>query len=156
MANGNTIVVSGNLTSDPELKFTASGKQLVNFTIANNRRYKKGDDWEEAVAFLNCVLWGEPAEYFSASCQKGDRVVVQGRIDQDTWETEDGSKRSALKINVEEVSVSLKSATCEIQRVVREKVQSQTPRPTKGRTVGSRPRQAPPQRGYDDFGEEPF
>lgn len=150
MANGNGIQIVGNVTSDPELKFTASGKQLVNFTLANNRRFKKGDDWEEAVSFVNCVIWGDVAEYFCASVQKGDRVVVIGRLDQETWETEGGQKRSNFKINVEEVAVSLKSAMCQIQRVQREKTQqyskpqAQTKRPPK------------PQTNYDDFGEEPF
>lgn len=147
MANGNQITISGNLTQAPELKFTASGKQLVNFTVANNRRYKKGDDWEEVVAFVNCVLWGEPAEYFCASFQKGDRAIVIGRLDQDTWETEGGEKRSAFKINVEEVGASLKSATADISRVQREK---------QGQQSAHKPKPKPRQQLYEDFGEEPF
>lgn len=162
MANDNHITIAGNVTSNPELKYTAGGFALCKFTVAVNRRVKKGEEWDEQVSFFGCTVWREAAEQFAASVQKGDRVIVTGRLEQRSWEADDGAKRSVVEVQVDEVGASLKSATAQIQRVKREQGQ--------GRPAGQAPRQqgrqdqghrqnsravAAPQ-GYDDFGEEPF
>lgn len=155
MANDNHITIAGNLTADPELKFTAGGYALCKFTVAVNRRVKKGEEWEEQVSFFNCTAWRDQADYLAQSLQKGDRIIVTGRLEQRSWEADDGSKRSAVEIQVDEVGASLKSAVAQIQRIRREKAPSQSSRPTSGRQGGSRKPQA--HQGHDDFvGEEPF
>lgn len=161
MANDNHITIAGNLTADPELKYTAGGYALCKFTVAVNRRVKRGEEWDEEVSFFGCTVWREAAEQFAASVQKGDRVIVCGRLEQRSWETEDGSKRSVVEIQVDEVGASLKSATAQIQRIRREKHQSQTPRPRRDAPqAGRRPQQQRPVADVqydDDFGgEEPF
>lgn len=123
MANDNHITIAGNLTADPELKYTAGGFALCKFTVAVNRRVKKGEEWDEQVSFFGCTVWREAAEQFSASVVKGDRVIVAGRLEQRSWETDDGSKRSVVEIQVDEVGASLKSATAQIQRIKREQHQ---------------------------------
>lgn len=162
MANDNHITIAGNLTADPELKYTAGGFALCKFTVAVNRRVKRGEEWDEQVSFFGCTVWREAAEQFSASVVKGDRVIVCGRLEQRSWETDDGSKRSVVEIQVDEVGASLKSATAQIQRIKREQHQ-QGPRGAQGARQ-SRPQQQRVvadthpvnQQGYDDFGEEPF
>lgn len=164
MANDNHITIAGNLTADPELKYTAGGFALCKFTVAVNRRVKRGEEWDEQVSFFGCTVWREAAEQFSASVQKGDRVIVCGRLEQRSWEAEDGSKRSVVEIQVDEVGASLKSATAQIQRIKREQHQQQGAQGARqARPQQARPQQQravadtrPVQAGYDDFGEEPF
>lgn len=160
MANDNHITIAGNLTADPELKYTAGGFALCKFTVAVNRRVKKGDEWDEQVSFFGCTVWREAAEQFSASVVKGDRVIVTGRLEQRSWETDDGSKRSVIEIQVDEVGASLKSATAQIQRIKREQQNQNVSRPQQGRPAG-RPQQQrpvadtrPPQDDWADT--EPF
>ncbi len=159
MANDNHVTIAGNLTADPELKYTAGGFALAKFTVAVNRRVKRGEEWDEQVSFFGCTVWREAAEQFSASVQKGDRVIVCGRLEQRSWETDDGSKRSVVEIQVDEVGASLKNATAQISRIQRERSQGR-PQGGQPRQQQARPAQQRPvadTRPADDWpGEEPF
>ena len=114
----NTITIVGNMTDDPELRFTPSGRPVANFTVAVNRRWKNQEgSWEDKLdGFFRCSAWADMAENIAESLHKGDRVVVTGRLQQRSWETEDGGKRSTIEVQVDEVGPSLKWATAQIQK----------------------------------------
>ena len=116
MANGNNVTVIGNCTRDPELRFTPSGMAVATFGLAVNRRWqnKQSNEWEEAVSFFDITCWQQLAENVSESVQKGTRVVVTGRLDQRSWETQDGEKRSKVEIVADEVGPSLRYATASV------------------------------------------
>ena len=116
MAPGNTVNVVGNATRDPELRFTPSGQAVANFGLAVNRRWqnRSTNEWEEAVSFFDVTAWQQLAENVSESVQKGTRVVVTGRLDQRSWETQDGEKRSKVEIVADEVGPSLRYATASV------------------------------------------
>ncbi len=117
MASDNTVTLVGNITDDPELRFTPSGAAVANFTVAVNRRFKNGDRWEDRLdGFFRCSCWREMAENAAESLQKGTRVVVVGRLNQRSWEDQEGNKRSAVEIQVDEVAASLRWATASIQK----------------------------------------
>jgi single-strand DNA-binding protein len=113
MAFDNTVTVVGNITRDPELRFTPSGAAVANFGLAWNR---KGRDGEEVVSFFDVTAWNQLAENASESLSKGMRVVVYGRLDQRSWETQDGDRRSKVEIIADDIAPSLKWATAEINR----------------------------------------
>lgn len=115
----NTITCTGNLTRDPELRYTTGGRGVASFGLAVNRRYKKGEEWVEQTSFFNVVAWGELGENASASLTKGARVIVTGRLEQRSWETSDGEKRSVVEIIADELGPSLRWATCAIERTER-------------------------------------
>ena len=116
MANGNNVTVIGNCTRDPELRFTPSGMAVATFGVAVNRRWqnKQTNEWEEAVSFFDVTVWQQLAENVSESVQKGTRVIVSGRLDQRSWETQDGEKRSKVEIVADEVAPSLRWATAKV------------------------------------------
>lgn len=117
MASDNTVTLVGNITDDPELRFTPSGAAVANFTVAVNRRFKSGDRWEDKLdGFFRCSCWREMAENVAESLQKGARVVVVGRLTQRSWEDQEGNKRSAVEIQVDEVGPSLRWATAAVQK----------------------------------------
>ncbi len=117
MAGETVITVVGNLTDDPELRFTPSGAAVANFTVAVNRRFKSGDRWEDRLdGFFRCSCWRDMAENAAESLQKGTRVVVVGRLSQRSWEDQEGNKRSAVEVQVDEVAPSLKWATASVQK----------------------------------------
>ena len=117
MASDNTVTLVGNITDDPELRFTPSGAAVANFTVAVNRRFKNGDRWEDKLdGFFRCSCWRDMAENAAESLQKGTRVVVVGRLSQRSWEDAEGNKRSAVEVQVDEVAPSLKWATAQIQK----------------------------------------
>ena len=117
----NTITVVGNLTRDPELRFTQTGRGRAVLGMAVNRRWmnRQTNDWEEQVSFFNVVCWAELAENVSESLAKGNRVVVTGRLEQRSWETPDGEQRSVVEIVADEIAPSLRWATAEITRIPR-------------------------------------
>ena len=115
-----TVTVVGNLTRDPELRFTTGGRAICNLGIAVSRRYQVNNEWQEQTSFFNVTAWGDLGQNVAASCGKGARVIVTGRIEQRTWETTEGEKRSAVDIIADEIGPSLRWARCEIERVVRE------------------------------------
>jgi single-strand DNA-binding protein len=151
MSNGNTVTLVGNVTRDPELRFTPSGQANANFGVAVNRRWqnRQTNEWEEAVSFFNVVCWREMAENACQSLQKGSRVIVTGRLEQRSWES-NGEKRSVVEVVADEIGPSLRWATAQIERNERrEPSEGGAPAPVGG---GSRPvdNEPPP---YD---EEPF
>jgi single-strand DNA-binding protein len=115
---GNNITIVGNVTRDPELRFTASGQATATFGIAVNRRWqnRQTNEWEEAVSFFNVVTWRELAENAAESLHKGTRVLVSGRLEQRSWETPDGEKKTVVDIVADEVGPSLRWASAQIVR----------------------------------------
>ena len=108
-----TVTVVGNVTRDPELRFTPSGAAVANFGLAWNR---KGQNDEEVVSFFDVTCWSGLAENVAESITKGSRVVVYGRLDQRSWENQDGERRSKVEIVADDVAPSLRWATVEITR----------------------------------------
>src|ERR671912_536817 len=122
MAGETTITLVGNLTADPELRFTPSGAAVANFTVASTPRTfdRNTNEWRDGDAmFLNCAVWRQAAENVAESLQRGMRVIVQGRLRARTWETREGEKRTSFEIDVEEIGPSLKFATAKVNRVSR-------------------------------------
>ena len=118
MASDNTITIVGNVTDDPELRFTPSGLPVANFTVAVNRRFKNASgQWEDKLdGFFRCSCWRDMAENIAESLQKGTRVVVAGRLQEQRWEDQEGGKRSRIEIQVDEVGPSLRWATASVQK----------------------------------------
>jgi len=118
MASDNCVTLVGNITDDPELRFTPSGAAVANFTVAVNRRYKNPDgQWEDKLdGFFRCNCWRDMAENISESLKKGMRVMVVGRLQQRSWEDGDGNKRSVVEIQVDEVGPSLRWQSAQIQK----------------------------------------
>ena len=117
----NAITVVGNVTRDPELKFLNSGQAALRLSIAVNRRWqnRQTQEWEERVSYFEIVGYGAMAENAANSLTKGARVIVSGRLEQRTWETENGDKRSIVEINADEIGPSLKWATAVVTRTPR-------------------------------------
>ena len=117
MASENTVTLVGNITDDPELRFTPSGLPVANFTVAVNRRVPKDGGWEDKLeGFFRCSCWRDMAENVAESLQKGSRVMVVGRLQQRSWEDQDGNKRSTIEVQVDEVGPSLRWATARPER----------------------------------------
>jgi single-strand DNA-binding protein len=117
MAFDNTVTVVGNVTRDPELRFTPSGAAVATFGLAWNRRSQNArGETEEQVSFFDVTCWRQLAENVAESLTKGTRVMVYGRLEQRSWETQDGDKRSKVEIIADEVAPSLRWATAEITR----------------------------------------
>ena len=123
MAGETTITVVGNLTDDPELRFTASGAAVANFTVASTPRFfdKQTNEWKDGDAlFLRCSVWRQAAENVAESLTRGMRVMVQGRLKQRSYETREGEKRTVVELDVDDVGPALKSATAKVNRVQRD------------------------------------
>ena len=118
MANGNSVTIVGNLTRDPELRYTPSGQANASFGVAVNRRWmnRQTNEWEERVSFFNVVCWREMADNVSESLAKGSRVVVTGRLEQRSWETDQGEKRSVIEVVADEIGPSLRWAEAQVTR----------------------------------------
>ncbi|MGZ4707479.1 MAG: single-stranded DNA-binding protein [Acidimicrobiales bacterium] len=116
--NMNTVSVVGNATRDPELRFTPSGQAIATFGIAVNRswRNKQTNEWDEAVSFFDVTCWAQMAENVAESVTKGTRVLVTGRLEQRSWETNDGEKRSKVEIVADEIGPSLRFATAGVTK----------------------------------------
>jgi single-strand DNA-binding protein len=114
----NYITVVGNLTRDPELRFTPNGTPVASFGIAVNKRTqnKASGEWINEADFFNVVAWFKLAENCAESLSKGDRILVTGRLSQETWDDKDGTKRSSFRIVANVVAPSLEFATCKIDR----------------------------------------
>ena len=108
--------VVGNVTRDPELRYTASGIPVAEFGVAWNTKDKAGN---ESVSFFDVTCWRDLAEHVAESLRKGHRVIVHGRLDQNTWETKEGDKRSKVRVMAEDVAPSLRWATATVERVQR-------------------------------------
>jgi single-strand DNA-binding protein len=163
MANGNTVTVVGNLTRDPELRYTPSGASNVRFGVAVNRRWmdRNTNEWQEATSFFDIVCWREMAENVAESLAKGSRVVVTGRLEQRSYEDRDGNRRNVVEIIADEVGPSLRFATAEITKNDRRgggDFGGDSGGGARGGRGGESPQPAPAGGGggSDDFGEEPF
>jgi single-strand DNA-binding protein len=122
MAGETPITVVGNLTADPELRFTPSGAAVANFTVASTPRTfdRQTNDWkDQETLFLNCSVWRQAAENAAESLTRGMRVIVSGRLKARSYETREGEKRTVFEIDVEEVGPSLKMATAKVQKTSR-------------------------------------
>ena len=145
MAFDNTVTIVGNVTRDPELRFTQGGLAVANFGVAWNMKNRDG---EESVSFFDVSCWRSLAENVAESVTKGTRVVIYGRLDHRTWETEDGEKRSKIDIIADEVAPSLRWATAEVTKTDR-----RTDGGSGGGVGGS---SGPPPGGSTGGSEEPF
>jgi len=130
MANDNNVTVVGNVTRDPELRFTANGQASCQFGLAVNRRWqnRQTQEWEEQVSFFNIQCWGDLGDNVAESVSKGTRVIVAGRLEQRSYE-KDGEKKSVTEIVADEVGPSLRWATCEVTRTERKTGDGQQQRP---------------------------
>jgi single-strand DNA-binding protein len=119
MAGETTITLVGNLTADPELRFTPSGAAVANFTVASTPRTfdRQTNEWKDGDAmFLSCAVWRQAAENVAESLQKGMRVIVQGRLKSRSYETREGERRTVFEIDVDEIGPALKYATAKVSR----------------------------------------
>ncbi len=114
----NSVTLVGNVTRDPELRFTPAGVAQATFGLAVNRRWqnRQTQEWEEAVSFFDVVAWRELAENASESLSKGVRVLVTGRLEQRSWESNEGEKRSKVEVVADEIGPSLRWATAQVVR----------------------------------------
>lgn len=142
-----TATIIGNVTRDAEVRYTASGQAVAEFGVAVNKRVKDGNDWVDGdPEFYDVTLWGTHAENFAESCPKGTRVIVVGRLQFDTWETDGGEKRSKVKVVADHVGPDLRWATASVEKIRKD-------------DDGARPaprRQAPAPTSTYDESEEPF
>ena len=122
MAGDTVITVIGNLTADPELRFTPSGAAVANFTVASTPRTfdRQTNEWKDGEAlFLRCAIWREAAENVAESLTRGARVVVSGRLKQRSFETKEGEKRTVIELDVDEIGPSLRYATAKVTKASR-------------------------------------
>jgi single-strand DNA-binding protein len=117
----NTITICGNLTREPEIRYTKEGQATTQLGVAVNRRWqdKTSGEWQEATSFFDVVCWRDLAENVALSLSKGMRVVVSGRIEQRSWETDEGEHRSKVEIVADEIGPSLRFATADVRRTMR-------------------------------------
>ncbi|HEX5116278.1 MAG TPA: single-stranded DNA-binding protein [Pseudonocardiaceae bacterium] len=119
MSGETTITVTGNLTADPELRFTEAGTPVANFSIASTPRAfdRQSGEWKDGdPLFLRCTVWRQAAENVAESLSRGMRVVVQGRLRQRSYETKDGERRTVVELDVDEIGPSLKFATAKVTK----------------------------------------
>ncbi|HEY2101417.1 MAG TPA: single-stranded DNA-binding protein [Pseudonocardia sp.] len=123
MAGETTITVVGNLTADPELRFTQGGAAVVSFTVASTPRKfdKASGEWKDGEAlFMRCSAWRQMAENVAETLKRGSRVIAQGSLKQRTFDTKDGERRTVIELEVDEVGPSLRYATAKVNRPDRE------------------------------------
>ncbi|MGF1616951.1 MAG: single-stranded DNA-binding protein [Acidimicrobiia bacterium] len=120
MSMSNNVTLIGNLVDDPELRFTPSGVAMAKVRFAVNRRWRGQDgEWQEQTSFFTGTVWREQAETVAESLQKGTRVIVSGRLEQRSWETDDGDKRSVVEVQIDEIGPSLRWATATVNKTQR-------------------------------------
>ena len=147
----NTVTLVGNATRDPELRYTPSGQTVATFGLAVNRRWqnRQTQEWEEQTSFFDIKCWAQMAENVSESVQRGTRVIVTGRLEQRSWETDNGEKRSKVEVVADEIAPSLRWATAQVQKIDRrDGASSGGSSGGGGRPIANEPT------NYD--GEEPF
>ena len=123
MANEPTTTVTGNLTADPELRYTQTGRPVASFTIANTPRYpdRASGEWQDGETwFVRCSAWADLGENVAASLSKGSAVVATGRLRARTWETPEGDKRATVEMTVEDVGPSLRRAVAKVTKATRD------------------------------------
>lgn len=118
----NQVTLIGNITRDPELRYTTGATGVANFGIAINKRYfdQKDNEWKEQdPSFFNCTAWRDLGEHIASSARKGQRWIVVGELQQRSWETDQGEKRSSIEVVVSAAGPDMKWATCEVERIER-------------------------------------
>jgi single-strand DNA-binding protein len=123
MANDTTITLVGNLVDDPEMRFTASGAAVANFRVASTPRTfdRQSGEWKDGESlFLTCTVWRQYAENVAETLSKGMRVIVQGRLKQRSYDTQQGEKRTVFEVDVDEVGPALRSATAKVTKTQRQ------------------------------------
>ncbi len=148
----NSVTLVGNLTRDPELRFTTGGRGVASFGLAVSRRYQVNGEWQEQTSYFNIVAWGQMGENAASTLTKGMRVIVSGRLEQREYQNREGEKRTAIEINADEIGPSLRWATASVER---------TPRNDGGNGGGNFNRGGNSGNTGNDFGgfpqdEEPF
>lgn len=113
------VTITGTLTRDPELRFTQGGRGTASMGVAVNRRYQQNNEWVEQTSFFNVVAWGSLGENVAASLVKGSRVIVTGRLEQRSYETQAGEKRNVVEIVADEIGPSLRWATAQVEKTTR-------------------------------------
>ena len=128
MATITAVTVAGNLTRDPEIRYTRDGQATTSLSLAVNRRWQNQQtkEWEESVSFLDVVCWRDLAENVALSLTKGSRVLVSGRLEQRSWETDDHTFRSKVEIVAEDIGASLRFATVDTHKVIRPQTEDET------------------------------
>ena len=126
MASENSVTLVGNVTKDPELRYTTGGRGVASFGLAVNRRYQVNGEWQEQVSFFNIVAWGDLGENAAASINKGNRVIVTGRLEQRSYETKEGEKRNVTEVIADELGPSLRWAQVQIERISRDDAAART------------------------------
>lgn len=150
----NTITVIGNLTREPEIRYTGSGRAVANIGMASSRRYQVNGEWQEETTYFNLTAWGSLGENAAASLHKGDRIIASGRMQSREYEV-DGVKKTAWDLIVDEMGPSLRWARAEIEKVKSEQTGSNTP----DRAAVPAGKAKPVTNGdpvYGDTPEEPF
>jgi single-strand DNA-binding protein len=151
----NNVTVVGNLTRDPELRFTPAGAPICTFGIAVNRRYQVNGEWQEQTSFFNVTCWRDLAHNVAESLEKGSRALVSGRLEQRSWETQDThEKRSVVEIVADEVGPSLRWATADVKKADRRGAEDGGG--FSGRSATPATNEAPATQGGYDASEEPF
>lgn len=156
MANDTTITIIGNLTDDPELRFTPSGAAVAKFRVASTPRFmdKTTNEWKDGEPlFLPCSAWRQLAENVAESLHRGSRVIITGRLKQRTYETREGEKRTVYELDVDEVGPSLRYATAKVQKMERKSGSGGFGAKEGGRQVGF---DAPGTGGSAGFAEDPW
>lgn len=115
----NSVTIVGNLTRDPELRFTNGGQAIASFGLAVNRRWQQNGEWQEQVSFFNISAWGQLGENLAQSLTKGARVIVTGRLQQRQYESREGEQRNVVEIVADEAGPSLRWATAQVERTSR-------------------------------------
>ena len=163
MATDNSVTLVGNVTRDPELRFTNTGQANVTFGLAVNRRWqnRQTQEWEEATSFFDVVCWREMAENVSETLTRGARVMVAGRLEQRSWETQDGDKRSKVEVVADEIGPSLRWASAQVTKNERRGPSDGSPRGGGGNRPAPAPAAPTPAPAAESgggygFDEEPF
>ena len=149
----NTTTITGNLTWEPEIRYTREGQATTQLGVAVNRRWqnRQSQEWEESTSFFDVVCWGQLAENAAQSLTKGTRILVSGRLDQRSWETPDHERRSKIEITADELAPSLRWATATVTKNER-----RAPETAGAPSYGSRPVANEPAAGEHFYDEEPF
>ncbi len=149
----NTVTITGNLTREPEIRYTREGQATAQLGVAVNRRWqdRTTQEWQESTSFFDVICWRDLAENVALSLTKGMRVVVTGRLEQRSWETDEGEHRSKVELTADEIGPSLRFATADVHRV--ERRWQLRPRPSRSRP--SEPDQGPGERSPGPFAAVP-
>lgn len=123
----NSVTLVGNITREPELRFTTGGRAVASAGLAVNRRYQVNGEWQEQTSYFNLTIWGELGENAAQSLSKGTRVIVTGRLEQREYETKEGEKRNVVEVVADEIGPSFRWATCQIEKTERRTVTSAAP-----------------------------